>query len=502
MWSEKDLLSFEKDAIFWSPDDPDEQFFGRIIYSMEQGIYVHVFKSATMAEKMSFWSNQSVESKPLVLHADIQDIGDATLFDGFMKNQQLGSAGPATQIMYFNHGLLGFHSNAPEEEFYTRVSLYVRNLEAWMGVNPFRFPSDGVDIREERAVVWSRPDPSEVEIRGLGKASINWVAKGPSRSITQSSATIESRPYLAFEFEQPVHYEEASRKVNCLLDMIETVADSCFPFDSIRFTSSTRSRKIGKSDKCYPLSAAFIGCRTSQENLTTIKYPQDAVFSLRDINDFNCAVEKWYSLCNSCAPAMRAYVSQRSEKSGYAESRFFMLASITESLHRELNPGMRLFENKIGKDKIQAVLDEVPEVVQEIVRAKLQFLNSPTYQSRLQALMDDATLIIEDLIGDASDQKEFVKQVKDWRNEQAHQTKPGKRYASRDGIDFVQAASKLKVLIDFQILLQLGIMPEKIAERMRACHRYWFYANNKTWRWQMTDQHADVDSEPAVAGGS
>lgn len=502
MCSQEDFKRFEKDAMFWSPDVPDEQFFGRIIYSMQEGIYVHLFKAATMAEKMAIWSDQSVNTKALVLHADIQDIGDATLYDGFIQNHKLGSSGPATQVMYFNHGLLGFHSDAPKEELFTSVSLYVRNLEAWLGVNPFRFPTDGVDIRDERKIAWSRPDPTEVEIRGWGKASISWIAKGPSQSITQSAATIESMPYLAFDFDQPVRYKVASQRVNCLLHMVETVADSCFPFESLRFTSSTRRREIGNSGKFYPLSAALIGCRTSQENLKSIRYPQDALFSFREINDFESTVNKWYALCDNCAPAMDAYISQRSVKSGYAENQFFMLASISESLHRELNPKQKLFNNKISNINIDAIVEEVPCDAQKIVRSRLQFLNAPSYHSRLEGLMSDAALIIDELIGDAGEQKEFVKLVKDWRNEQAHQSKPNKRYVSRDGIDFVQTAAKLKVLIDFQVLLQIGVAPEIIAKRMRACHRYWFYANNKTWRWQLTDQHANEGSESAVADGS
>lgn len=465
MWSDNDLKQFEKDAMFWSPDAPDEQFFGRIMYSMEEGIHVHVFKSATMAERMALWSDQSVDSEPLVLHADIQDIGAVTLYDGFIKNQKLGSSGPATQIMYFNHGLLGFHSNAPEEELFKRVSLYVRNLEAWLGVNPFRFPTDGVDIREERTIVWSRPDPNEVEIRGLGKASINWVAIGPPQSVTQSVATIESTPYLALEFEQPVPYEQASRRVNCLLDMIETVADSCFPFESLRYTSSTRSQKVGNSDKTYPLSAAVIGCRTSQEKLTTLRYPQDALLSLRDINDFESAVEKWYSICTLCEPAIKAYTSLRLDKSGYAENRFFMLASIAESLHRDLNPS-----------------------------------SDVTFRQRIKCLLNDAAPIILDAVGDTDQQVEFLSQVTDWRNEQAHKGQPKTKYSNRDGIDYVRTAAKLKVIIDFQLLLQIGIAPERISERMRACHRYWFYANNKTWRWQMYDEHTGADHEPAASG--
>ena len=172
-----------------------------------------------------------------------------------------------------------------------------------------------------------------------------------------------------------------------------------------------------------------------------------------------------------------------------------MLASISESLHRDLNPKMKLFDNVISKSKIQAIIDDVPVDAKETVRSKLQFLNSPSYQSRLQGLMSDAALIIQDVIGNAADQKDFAKQVKDWRNEQAHQSKPGKRYASRDGIDFVQAAAKLKVLIDFQILLQIGIEPDKISERMRACDQYWFYASNKTWRWQMQQENMESTSE-------
>ncbi|MEM6506266.1 MAG: HEPN domain-containing protein [Planctomycetota bacterium] len=180
---------------------------------------------------------------------------------------------------------------------------------------------------------------------------------------------------------------------------------------------------------------------------------------------------------------MSAYTAQRYDK-GYVDSRFFILASITESLHRELNPDKTLYGEAISKQAIEVVLREVPEHARDVVRSKLAWLNALSFKTRLSELMQAADAVIEDVLGNIDYQKGFTRQVTDWRNEQAHMTDRRKLYVSRDGIGYVRMAAKLKVIIDFQILLQLGFDEQVIAERMRDLRRYWFFASNKTWPWR------------------
>ncbi|MEM6259713.1 MAG: HEPN domain-containing protein [Planctomycetota bacterium] len=479
MTKAKDIECFNEDANLWFPDQPEIRFLGKVSYDHKQGLQAHYLEDTNIKQRFESLVNQNRVDSSILLFGDVRRIGDITLFDGYSRNEQHSWPGPTRKTFFFNQGLVGIHSEHPEQLRFGSAAIQPNGMEAWLCINPYHFTKD--DLHN---YTYKKPDPIDIPISKGREVSFRWSSRGPTQSITQTEVSMEALPWVQVRFDNPVGLETATSDLVKIHRLIETVSDYPFDYQCIMLRSPDHKTTIGKPPKEYFESIYYLGRSLREKAKFRSVIPSDLLFTMPQIPDLGTCIEQWLSMYDRCKAAMNAYTAQRSNSSDFAETRFFTLASVAESIQSKLYPGLKRTIPTFSQDIIDQLLIAVHENEKESIREKLNRSNAPTFRDRLRDLMSRASTITNDVIGSDQDQDDFMACVTHSRNEQAHQTGPKSKHSIRDGLNFVRTTSKLKVLIEFHLLLNLGLDVTTISKRMRLNSRYWHYASNESWPWK------------------
>jgi len=159
------------------------------------------------------------------------------------------------------------------------------------------------------------------------------------------------------------------------------------------------------------------------------------------------------------------------------EAQLLELTSAAEGLHRLLRPAQKRMTKKQASGARAIALEAVKDLdedVRDAVGAALHHLTDPSYPRRL---LDLAEQVREAVPGVTGDTQEWKKRVTNARNELAHKLKSGFLDDDIDAQEYAALLLSLGWLLTGLLLLQTGISPAALGNRISSHKPYRGFLN-------------------------
>jgi len=192
---------------------------------------------------------------------------------------------------------------------------------------------------------------------------------------------------------------------------------------------------------------------------------QEHLFSLEDIkSNFSLVMQKWFNVVNelgmgSLCNLFFSVFSVLYSKEMYAEHKFLNLVQAAELYHR-LKKNNQVLSNNEHTDRLNSILNSIPEDHKKWLKQKLEFSNEPTLKERLADLLDSTKEVIIPLIDDP---KNWIAKIKNTRNYYTHYNQSLKKKAAK-GEELFWLTQELSFVLQTCLLIELGCSPERSAE--------------------------------------
>ncbi len=426
---------------------------------------------------------ESMESlaEDLIVHGQSASGRLFTLYDGFVRNSNLGMGAISTALLDFNRGIEGACIDAPSALSVQRVRMRYPGIDAWFGARPFKVNHDAASKRV--MISHTIPERESFQIDNERRLTLAWSRKGPNESAVQTRISLEALPWVEIEYSTAVTQDKAADDasvVGALLSML--LGAPTATREMSMFSPDWTFEHAGKvrQDQLKALGA-HIKLPRSFRKWT----PHDVLIPLRAVRaQFESLLQRWFKVYHECRNVIGPYLASQLCPASFAQSRFFDLAATAESLHTHFRADKRSYPDAVARAIRRKLLGCVPTQHRTSFRNALQRVNGLTYRQRLERLLQRFPTLAEDTIGDSGERAAFCKLVKDLRNIEAHRLKPTGRTAV-GGLKLVRIASKLRVILDAWILAEIGIAESAIEEAMRSNGEYWFYACRRSWPWNI-----------------
>lgn len=476
------------EGLWWVPEQPDDRLYGRLRYGRSIGASLEIVNDRDRPKKNSLayavspatlWNGPS---RPLTVHG-VTPKGDRfTLFDGFTQNTNFNYSGVSKSECFFNRGLRGACVDRPESLTFSKVTARLDGLEAWLGINPFQFEhghgrDDGrVAIRHEL------PPPVEVTIDEQRILRVQWDRTGPRQAITQTEASIRSRPFFTISYTEPVAQEACIEDVAVVEEFLTLLVGQSTSIKDLRLFAIDPDEHGDSRERTVPLE--FLAKGTHDTDLSARLQPMEVMIGFSSISEnFGGLISRWFTLREQSRSAVLPYFASRHSPALYVEDRFFSHARVAESLHRHLWPKTKNIPDTEYKKIRRSLKEAIPQEYKDLLCPGLNRLHELSYKNRLSAMMAFSPQVTRHVIGSGEAPGEFADLVKKLRNIEAHRL-PTDRQGRVSGMQLVKIAAKLQAIIDACLLQWMGLSEEFIVNAMRANRRYWFYASNDTWPWR------------------
>jgi len=411
--------------------DKQTSFVGVLNFSPNGGLELRVVDPTREHDLRAMFGSQPA-SKGISASGRTHSHGHISLFDGFVSSTPMSSHGPAEMVYFFNRGLLGLATSSASEEKFTSIFATGELLRVWLDqkiieVDP-NLTGDSVNIRH------TRPKSIETQVDGDRMLTLAWDRLGPTLSVAQSSIEISSRPWIGLEFTQP-------QSVNRALNEIDAATRFISLLSGFELRSSLVQLRLPKEDIRDRAPIYFLGSRMQIKERLREPMPLDLLFTFPAIQSrFKDLSTRWFEFQKAVPGCMNVFFS--AHYSSYTNQRLFALTTALEALHRHIT-----------------------------------HVKNSSLRNRVKESIDRISILAPDIIGDRDG---FARRIVACRNNEAHCNDEDD---GGSGSEHFRLASKLRVIIDAVIMMELGLTISEVSLAMRRSREYWFYASNETWAW-------------------
>jgi hypothetical protein len=471
---------FEIKGEWFLPTDKENRVYGVLSFDPQEGTDLELYGSLNGDHFLPKFKDQEIilgltnNSKQVTLYScNMTMSGGATLVQG-------GESGKPSTTYSIRYLLIGIHTDSSDDLKFTLISSEIFNLGEWVGISGFKYQEiDPKKIKNyEITVEYKLPEPIEFEIDDNTKGLFNFVAKTPSISRYQKSATIN----------QKVEFQVSSTKEQSIDNLLSYV----ITFQNFLTLSLYKST--------YPLSISLIGDRYkddygngnvynkninlffSSRNFKLIDKPKldlEMIFDYRRIKDnFPTIIKNWYSKYELLEPAFDLVFEQFYNSNVFTVNTFLNLAQSAETFHARVHNHTKLPKEKYKKMKEDILKTVQTEEYQEWLKDQFKFGNNLNLHQRLTELTDKySNKILDKILGN---KEQFVLNVKHSRNYYTHYSKDGKKNALKGG-DLFYLSERLKILLVCSFLIEVGFDNNSL-ERFLDNIKYRLFSHLANWR--------------------
>ncbi len=460
-------------GLWWEPATPEKRYPGTLRYSKQAGIKLELF---TTERRPLFQAGKSGWS---AAHGVSHSGGRYSLFHGGVQASSSGGGELAIDHVRFNAGIEGVLEDSPPEMKVSSVTARFYGLHAWLNAKPFKIEWDvtgGLEARMHAPVM----EELEFAIDGCRKLKIGWSSTGPAMNAVQRNVHMARFPECTIEYDVHVSLQQAAHDLHVFADLLSLLIGQPTLPTRLRCNSPAHTMSIG--DKTVPRSFRLLRSELSLPSHLGKLNPHDVMMGHPSLQaDFGAIVQKWFCLQSELWSIVGPYFNSLRMPGRFVQGKFFDMARVAEALHREL------FEETIlspeeWREIHRALVEAIPEKHREALKGPLQRGNELSYKTRLQRILGLFPTLALETVGDSDDQRRFCQLVRDLRNHEAHRLRQ-KKQKELSGSGYLRVTSKLRVMIDALLLLQLGLSNDTIEGAMKANESYWFYASKTTWNW-------------------
>jgi hypothetical protein len=337
-----------------------------------------------------------------------------------------------------------------------KIRSVVPGLDAWLGVSgiEYQLVPDGNPIR----ATYMMPEPITFPIDDGIEVAFSFGREGPKIGRTVFEVSIKQLVYLEIRVNRPRSLEEMLQIQQQVVDLISFAVG--VPLTIVSMDGKYAIPSIAPNGQWARVWIEYPGIDEE------IPIPERMVFTFREVREnFGEMLKAWRNMVQAVEPTYQLYFATIRSSVMYAEHRLFNLFQALETYHRRA-----VGEDSEAKKKLislrDKIIDSVPVVDRDWLKAKLAFCHEPTASERIKQL---ASLLNAQWIF-GSDHDSVIQRITNVRNYLTHYSKKPPDEDLRS-VRMMNFAAKLQVLCEDAFLHRLGLASERANGILRAKHR-------------------------------
>lgn len=447
------MKDLELKGIWWLPDSEENAISGILNFNSEDGAYLELMGQLSAYEML----------ETTIILGKTANGDDITLYKCFEVKKNYSSNTFPTTLVFANIIFRGVHFNAEEDIRFNELSCHYSNLDEWAWINRINIDQS---IPNKIEISYEYPGTISVDIGENYTVEIYAITKTSTYSIVQKEASIVQRVYFKLINNKLNSFEQHRSKLSHIQNLISLGVGA--PVGIMDFIGKTEENKEEyEGDVIYPKVTIYFSTNRASNDYKEI-LPPHMLFSLRDIKeDFDNIIKKWFDSGETLKPVFNLYFGTIYNSDMYLEQRFLSLIQAIESYHRRTRTNNEMDPEEHEK-MVDNIIGSVDDQYKEWIESRLTYSNEPTLRSRLRELIKECNLLLK--LSSSRKQKSFISKVCDTRNYLTHYDVSLSDLALKGG-ELWNACIKLNIIIEFNLLLELGFNNRKSYELLEKKYK-------------------------------
>lgn len=448
------MIDLEYKGIWWLPNNPQSSVSGILKYTPIKGAYLELIGKL----------GHNGEDEYTIILGQTANGKKITLYKCFITRENFSSNGFIINTIFCNIIFEEVHFNNEEDIKFSEISCYYSNIDEWAWMN-------GIEISHtssnELDIKYKLPPTISAEINDDYIVEICPNTEIPPHSVVQKEVKLVQKIYVKVK----------NIKLNSFTEHRDILAHMQ------RFISlgigepTTQIEMIGKSEVnkeefdgifYYPDIMIYFYTKKETENYKQIM-PVYMLFNLRRIQErFESYVKNWFNRKEVLNPIFDLYFGTLYNSDMYLEQRYLSLVQALESFHRRTRKNYELSPEE-HETRVKSIIAVVNEQHKEWLKSRLEYSNEPTLRKRLKDILKEADLFVN--LKSSKEREAFIGKMCNTRNYFTHYDASlvSKTYK---GKELIAVCEKLKVIIQFYFLIEIGIETEDAREIIKQKYKY------------------------------
>jgi hypothetical protein len=401
------MRQFELEGLWWSPDQPENQWTGKLSYHQRDGITLSIIESLRSVPSFSFGGgrNESYE----VLHGRTTDGKPISLLHCYETSSRmsLGSEGaPRTRTLGANSVVVGLHARSADFAV-SSASLSVQHLSEWWGRSGLEM--DATVVRPDAAVKYTAPPPLLLCDDGEYRVSLRL---GVSGGVVKGKASLEESVTFEIEAVVPMPLSDIQRRVRTCADFLSIACLALCEIDELELEQpgSADQPKQRGTFHAVPLYR-------SREKASIVHMLFRGGEAEKRLPDLFSA---WWSRAEILFDVRALYIAG-AYGGGFIEGKLQSLTQSLEAFHRRFRDGSYMDEELFQRDILAPIVAAIPKETDDRLRqsiiSRLRYANGFSQRRRFKGLFREYAAALETLV---TRPVEYVDPIVDHRNEFTH----------------------------------------------------------------------------------
>ncbi len=466
------MESFNEKGKFWLPKNKDRKISGNLKFDPNEGAKLELDDSlevnsfdVTKSEENGFsqlspkFINPKiilgrVNGKPVTLYNSCQFAAPIFLSNFQESLKSVESHFDVDKIF------LGHNFQKEEDIKFERLDVIYSDLDYWVGCTGLK-EKFRKDSRDYNSVQWEYEYPPEIRVNvNSVQMAINF---GFNRELTPFKLVFKQYSFIQIEPIIAIHFNDYLEIINHLQDFFSfAVGRAVYP---LKIQGTTRKDDPRKFE-------IDINYRTNSVIPSTIKYPRDMFFTLKDIHgSFEESLNNWFKKSEQLEIIRELYFSTIYTQGLPLELLFLNYIRALELYHRRILKGsyLSIEEYEPIMEKIVNSISGVNRDHKDSLKNRIKYGYEFSLRTRLKKIFE----INENLFGLAfTDKNTFIEDVVVTRNYYTHYDENDKKRALTETDELYELTLKLKFILEACILVELGISEIEIRKFVTNYDRY------------------------------
>jgi hypothetical protein len=402
------MQQFQFEGLWWSPDQPEDQWVGRLSFHQRDGITLSIIQPLSSVPSFSFGGGRS-EAYGL-LHGRTTDGKAISIFHCYETSSKMSISGEGssrTRTLGANSLIVGLHARTADLLVST-ATLSVRHLSEWWGRSGLEM--DPTVERPNSVVRYTAPAPLVLCDDGDLRVSLR---SGVSGRVGNGKATLEESVTFEIEAAVPKPLSELQRRIRACTDFLSIACLTLCEIDELELEQPESADQPTQRGTFHA-----VPIYRSRERGSVIVH---MLFRGGEVRErlpelFNA----WCSRAEALHDVRALYIAG-AYGGGFIEGKLQSLTQAAEAFHRRFRAGSYMNEEQFQRDVLAPVLAAIPQETDDRLRqsmiARLRYANGFSQRQRFKGLFREYAAGLETL---ATKPTEYVDPIVDHRNEFTH----------------------------------------------------------------------------------
>lgn len=401
-------------GIWWLPENPNDEIYGTVKFSNEDGTTLDLFGS--------FKSNKREYEIILGFTSNGKWI---TLYNSFDIQKGFSRPGFDSCKIFSNFMFIGKeHLEKKSTLKFHKSSVYLKNLDEWVNKREsFKIEQNWKE--KEVTINYKLPESSKIELNDNLSLTINPTSKGPSHNIVQKEVKITQRIGCNLEYKRKQNFDKILQDISHFENFLTFCSQK--PTYPLEFSVIIKKPKE-KQNSVFEIYYQVTKPSKIQKDLS----PFDFLVYFRNIEPkFEDVIKKWFFTKDILDTCYVPYFNNYYGKQLYTTDKFLNICRAIEAFHR----------------------DTVGEIDPTTSRPYY-------YKKRIIEIMNDCNSSFNFLLK-IRDKDKFAIKIKDFRNDFTH-SNPLLNNINKKYLETHYLTEKLTIILTCAILKYLDFTNKEI----------------------------------------